>query len=123
MYCAKTVKRKSVGIFLFMLMLSNSSLALEIFTHDGHQHDSASTAAAMQDANLHSGTPDSLTVMPSMDHGNGDCVCDDICCVGLIEFSSANSDAIHSGIADANLFRDNLYQSIALSLLLHPPTA
>ena len=121
-----TVKRKTVGVFLIMLVLSNSSLALEVNTHNGHQHNLESNAVAMHDATAATGMPDrsqTPSAMPAMDHADETCVCDEICCVSLIEFASTESDAIHPGIADTNLDRDDLYQSIALNLLLHPPTA
>ncbi len=122
----KTVKRKTVGVFLIMLMLSNSSLALEIITHDGHLHDTEASAVAAHEVAAHIGMPDTsqtLAAMPAMDHADETCVCDDICCISLIEFVSASSDAIHLRMADSNLVRHDFYQSIALNTLLHPPTA
>ena len=122
-------------------MLSNSSLALEIITHDGHQHDGESAAVEMHDSfdvsahnfvahdftahnsPAHGGISDSMSVMPTMDHGAEDCVCDDICCVSSIEFASAGNLTIHPFMADSDLYRINHYQSIALELLLPPPTA
>ena len=138
------MNRRSVGLILILLMLSNNSLALEIFTHDGHQHDTESAAVAMLGTlhSLHSlHSPDtfdtsnikahgwiidsleSMSTMPAMDHGDEDCVCDDICCASAIEFGSADSNNLHPGIADSDPDLDNLYQSISLELLLPPPTA
>lgn len=107
-------------------MLSNSSLALENIIHDSHQHDAESSAVEMHDATKSTGVTDTLktsSAMSAADHADEYCVCDELCCVSSIEIASAGSDTIHPGLADSNLDRDNLYQSIALNLLLHPPTA
>lgn len=106
-------------------MLSNSSLALEIITHDGHQHGAESSAVETLDASSHTEMDASLAMsaMPTIEHGSEDCVCDDICCGSSIAFVSSDSAVIYPRIAESDLDRDDLYQSIALSLLLHPPTA
>lgn len=63
-------------------------------------------------------------VPPSiMDHGDDDCVCDDICCVSSVQFACAGSDSIYPGMLGSDAPIDNLYQSISLDLVLPPPTA
>jgi len=107
-------------------MLSNSSLALEIITHDGHQHGAESSAVEMHHATVPGAMPDMFktsSAMPAMDHSDEDCICDEICCVSSILIASGGSEAIHPSMADSDLDRDDFYQSIALNLLLHPPAA
>ena len=123
----KLLNHNWLTIFLTLLLLSNNSLALEILTHDSHQH--------LAVANAHDGHE-----MPSPEteieqHANGqnasydqyqhdeeDCVCDEICCLSSVDISAylLNNQSIleesHKSVLPCH------YQSIILNLSLPPPT-
>lgn len=116
-----------MSVFLIVLLLSNSSLALEILTHGSHQHGSTEMAqhemhsqSAMGEMG-HQGeqSASSSSVEPSIE----DCLCDDICCVSSAGFGpGVNED--HIPLLDRGLLGyPNFYSSVSLDLLLPPPTA
>jgi len=109
-----------VSIILSVLLLSNSSLALEILTHDAHQHGGAiSQQHEMHDVH---GMDSEMSHASEAVHGSDDCICDDICCVSSIDFGLGNGEheppAANAGLSLA----PNFYRSIAIELLLPPPT-
>lgn len=113
-------QRSVLAGFLILLLLSNSSMALENAIHQSHEHIDTLTAAMSMlgaETQLHSGSMDSLQSVAV------DCLCDDICCVSSPQFVSAPASAIDPGIGNDDFNADDLYQSIALDLLLPPPNA
>jgi hypothetical protein len=109
---------------LVLLLLSNSSLALEILTHDGHQH-AAPHSSEMAGHALHGMSEMELSSTMSKDsaHGSDDCVCDDICCLSSIGFGLAATDAQSVSDAKSQVINPNFYLSISLDLFLPPPTS
>ena len=99
-----------------MLLLSNSSLALEIATHDNHQHGEHQQMHDMSEV-----LPIGLDFLESS-HNTDDCLCDDICCVSSVGFSTVVYTCVQFGLFDKNADSCNLYQSVNLDLLLPPPT-
>lgn len=112
--------RSRTAVLLILLMLSNSSLALEVLIHENHQH----------------GEVQALSEMEAMDHDHGNhqipedlnqaeenCLCDDICCVSSAENSAFPYSSDDLTLEDNQHKLRNLYQSIKLDLLLPPPTS
>lgn len=144
----QTTRHRTLIFSLILLMLSNSSLALEIVTHDAHGHSNVAASGdqaelmaapghgshnhAHNNAHNHAhsmddNTPD--TTLPAMtdaqaaavSHGE-DCVCDDICCVSSVQFATASSMVAELLIHFEKPLAKNHYQSISLDLVLPPPT-
>ncbi|MDA1369757.1 MAG: hypothetical protein O2971_03215 [Proteobacteria bacterium] len=105
---------------LIMLLLTNSSMALEFITHDGHQHAASSGYESHSMASHDASTMDSTN--PAMEQGDKDCLCDDICCVSSVGFGSISSQRQSLPNQSLSSRFSNHYQSIALDLLLPPPT-
>ena len=109
---------------LIMLLLTNSSMALESITHEGHEHAASSGneshSMASHDASHAASTMDSTN--PAMEQGDKDCLCDDICCVSSVGFGSISSQRQSLPNQSSSSRFSNHYQSIALDLLLPPPT-
>ena len=109
---------------LIMLLLTNSSMALEFITHDGHQHAASSGyeshSMESHDASHAASTMDSTN--PAMQQGEKDCLCDDICCVSSVGFGAISSHSQSPANHSASPRLTDYYQSIALDLLLPPPT-
>ncbi|MEX0963522.1 MAG: hypothetical protein WDZ52_05710 [Pseudohongiellaceae bacterium] len=113
---------KKLSVFLVMLLLSNSSLALEILTHDGHQHAEPHKAQhAMHAMHDMSEAQTDLPALDNLEHAE-DCICDDICCVSSIGFGlSVNGDQFLPFVEN-RIASSNFYRSIAIDILLPPPT-
>jgi hypothetical protein len=137
----KHAHRRTLIGFLILLMLSNSSLALEVLTHESHGHSDRSTTAMMTEqtqsghhaqqsghghGDVHAGmanpTVDAESTPEQLAHGE-DCICDDICCVSSVTFAVPDLVAPHPGDAMNKLHAFAFYQSISLDLLLPPPIA
>ena len=119
---------------LVLLLISNSSLALEILTHDGHNHGQA--VSEYQPAmDPHSHHHDALAVGDhqhgslqhgghpgtAADNGEDDCICDEICCLTTADFGiGASGDHFPEAVA-ADRRPSARYTSISLDLLLPPP--
>ncbi len=108
-------KYKGLVAFLILLLLSNSSLALENLTHSAHQHDDSHE--------MHGMSADVEIISASTSaNSSDDCMCDDVCCLSSVGFALATDNK--------QILRDDsgsgteiiLYQSISLDLLLPPPT-
>jgi|TARA_B100000959_G_scaffold38544_1_gene37589 hypothetical protein len=116
---------KRLCAFLVILLLGNSSLALETITHQGHQH-ATTMEHATYDIDSHDSVQPLVVPLPFtsvMIDGDEDCVCDDICCVSSVQFVAAVTRDKHPGPVDSGLHRIDLYQSIKLDLAVPPPTA
>ena len=111
---------KKLSLLLVLLMLSNSSLALEILTHDSHQH--ADAQIAQHEMHEMHEMMDENSAVQMFDHGSDECICDDICCVSSIDFGrSINADQLPP-VARGSIANPNFYRSISIDLLLPPPT-
>ena len=123
----KLLNHNWLTIFLTLLLLSNNSLALEILTHDSHQH--------LAVANAHDGHEMPSPEMEIERHTNGqnasydqyqhdekDCVCDEICCLSSVDISAylLNNQSILEGSHKSVL--PCHYRSIIPELFLPPPT-
>ena len=123
----KLLNHNWLTIFLALLLLSNSSLALEILTHDSHQHSEV--------ANAHDGHEMPSSEMEIERYANGqntsydqyqhdeeDCVCDEICCSSSVDISAylLNNQCVLEG-SDKSVLPCH-YRSIILDLFLPPPT-
>jgi hypothetical protein len=111
-----------LSVFLIVLLLSNSSLALEVLTHDSHQH----TDPQMSQHEMHSGHDMSDAQSPAskvsnMGHGAEDCVCDDICCVSSVDFGLTVSDNHPPFVGSDLIPNSNFYSSVSLDLFVPPP--
>lgn len=127
--------RKLMIRFLLLLMLGNSSYALEIVTHASHSH-AANGSPALQDMSSHAGTSTmhhgnananvnehALHDEVSPPHSDEDCICDDVCCISSVNVTSALIGTSEDLSPTREQRINNLYQSIAIDLLLPPPTA
>lgn len=112
-----------LSIFLILLLFSNSTLALEVLTHDSHQH--ASVQAEQHTLHgMHAVSDYSQQAeFAGSAHDTEDCICDDICCVSTIDFGLALNG--HQLPLDGGglVINPNFYRSISLDLFLPPPTA
>lgn len=113
---------RKLSCFLVLLLLSNSSLALEILTHEGHQH--AAPAVEHDPHAMHTVSVDATEsqAMPTAEHGGEDCICDEICCVSSIGFGLSADEARQPPAADSSDLNPNFYNSVSIDLLLPPPT-
>ena len=114
---------KRLSVFLVLLLLANSSLALEVLTHDAHQHaDSYSGELAghamhgMPEADQLSSTNQASA------QGRDDCICDDICCLTSIDLGLATLDEQFVSEGESQAINPNFYLSVSLDLFLPPPT-
>lgn len=114
---------KRLSVFLVLLLLSNSSLALEILTHDAHQHaeiqvgePNAHATHGMADEGGHNQAAEAAT------HGGDDCICDDICCLSSIDLGLGVIDDHPPSQGENQFAPSNFYSSISLDLFLPPPT-
>ena len=123
----KLLNNNWLTLFLALVLLSNSSLALEILTHDSHQH--------LEVANAHDGhemrssememqlyTSGQNTSYHQYQHDEEGCVCDEICCLSSVDISTylLNNQSILEGSHKSVL--PCHYRSIILNLSLPPPT-
>lgn len=111
-------------MLLLLLLVANSSLALEIVTHDRHGHGQiilSDVSDVYEVGSVHGHHPGQATGTES---GTQDdqCFCDELCCFSPVGFvaplaAGVNPHAIsHSETLPAH------YKSISLDLLLPPPT-
>lgn len=125
---SNTVSQRSrslpkLSAILILLVIANSSQALETITHDGHAHDRTVVIELSDHASLHD--PHHQDVERS-DHSmaqDEECVCDEICCASTVDFGSLNTAGASP---ETDSFRGNLvdnYQSVLLDLFLPPPTS
>ncbi len=106
---------------LVMLLLVNSSYALELLTHQGHGHSALSDSYGEM-TEYHSHQHDMVEADSASGDAAQDCFCDEICCVSFADFGNAvGSAAMHAFRNSAVSAPDN-YQSIYLDLFLPPPT-
>ncbi|PCJ24877.1 MAG: hypothetical protein COA96_08570 [SAR86 cluster bacterium] len=121
----KFVKNNSLIGFLVFLLFSNSALALEFVAHDTHGANVVHETHSSQDQSMSMPLDqlDSTLNVVSIDQLDEECVCEDICCVSTVEFGAdTGSESIPD--FDGNASRQmNFYQSVALDLILPPPTA
>ena len=123
----KLLNHNWLTIFLTLLLLSNNSLALEILTHDSHQHLAVANAHGGHEmpspeteiersANVQNASYDQYQ------HDEKDCVCDEICCLSSVDISAylRNNQSILEGSHKSVL--PCHYRSIILNLSLPPPT-
>ncbi|MCI5105664.1 MAG: hypothetical protein MRY76_03000 [Pseudomonadales bacterium] len=119
------ITQQSLALALIFLLLASSSMALESAVHDAHGHDKSMAAHAMSADGQHG----ELSGMDHSMHGalsaeqSEDCFCDELCCLSSFDlgsFSLPSPAPQHDGSAVP--FAD-LYQSIALDLVLPPPNA
>ena len=123
----KLLNHNWLTLFLTLLLFSNNSFALEILTHDSHQH--------LAVANAHDGhempSPEMEIERPTngqnasydqYQHDEKDCVCDEICCLSSVDISAylLNNQSILEGSHKSVL--PCHYRSIILNLSLPPPT-
>lgn len=111
-----------------MLLLANSSFALEVITHDGHGHSESVAELEMSEMDSHVNHEidsqfnhtghDQATVGQADD----DCICDEICCVSSTDFGSAVTAGQHPDFNSTYQKLSDLYASVSLDLLLQPPT-
>ncbi len=107
---------RKLAAFLILLLLANASQAVEVMTHDAHDHGAA---PAMTDAAMHG--HGSASDHDGQAQNPEDCFCEDICCVSSVgSLLSAVNGPIEQ--SDELLIRPrNLYQSPIQDLLLPPP--
>mgnify|MGYP000079352192 CR=1 FL=1 len=112
-----------LSAFLILLLLFNSSLALEVLIHDSHQH--AAVEADQQGVHGMHGSADVVEPAEAADgaHDAEDCLCDDICCLSSIDFGLALNGHDLPLDGDSPVTNPNFYRSISLDLFLPPPTA
>ena len=118
---------KNMSVFLIVLLLVNSSFALEILTHGSHQHD----AAQIGQHETHSipamavmgQTAEQPASYDSVNVSADDCLCDDICCVSSVGFGLGVSGNPIPSLGQSLPGNPNFYSSVSLDLLLPPPTA
>ncbi|MED5530555.1 MAG: hypothetical protein VYA99_09390 [Pseudomonadota bacterium] len=123
----KLLNNNWLTLFLALVLLSNSSLALEILTHDSHQH--------LEVANAHDGhemrssememqlyTSGQNTSYHQYQHDEEGCVCDEICCLSSVDIGTyslenqrISKEPDHSAVSCH-------YRSIIPDLFLPPPT-
>ena len=109
---------------LIVLMLMNSSYALEILSHDSHRHDMPVSEAMKVEHHVagHNG-------QQVLDHGQNyandrdtDCLCDDVCCLASAQLMSEPL-FLPDPLSESEFQSpSNFYQSVALELNLPPPT-
>ncbi len=114
-----------LALALIFLLLASSSMALESAVHDTHDHDKSMAVHAMSADGQHGD-------MAGMDHSmheslsaeqHEDCLCDELCCLSSFDLGSFTlSSPAPQHDENAAPFSD-LYQSIALDLVLPPPNA
>lgn len=122
-------KNQTLIGFFILLMLSNSTLALETVIHDNHVHGEVVSAHELDSAQngptetqvLHQ-TETSLD-QPLHVHAGEDCICDDVCCASTVGFSISAAATQLPDSNDNALLRISRYQSVSLDLLLQPPSA
>ena len=119
----------SLCALLVLLLIANSSQALEVLAHGSHGHDSVShesliTMDIAQDltencdsCDHHASHPQNNT-QPEHD----DCFCDELCSLSSLGFGSALLNGPMPASASVNGRLPDYYQSISLDLLLPPPT-
>ena len=119
---------KNLIALMVMLMLANSSLALEIVTHDGHGHEQTESMIDMPVIDMHSAHEAVLSSdhvnsdKTSFGHVDDDCICDEICCVSSVDFGSGLKAGSFPDNAFAYQRPSNHYASVSLDLVLQPPT-
>ena len=111
-------KHKGLVAFLIMLLLSNSSLALESLSHSAHQ---AADSHEVHSMHVMSVELEPSAASMSLD-ASDECICDLVCCPSSIDFGFITPEEQHSGDVSNSFARLALYQSISLDLLLPPPT-
>ncbi len=120
-------KSKLISLFLAFLLVANSSFALEILTHDAHQHSEI--------AGMHAGHDMTIAAMGMMEqegdelahyepanHSGEDCICDEICCLNTVDFGTLLLENNPIPDEPGQSVSASNYQSISLDLLLPPPT-
>jgi hypothetical protein len=113
---------KTLSALLVLLLLSNSSQALEIITHDSHAHE----GAVVMELSDHAPAPDNHH--QDMDHSDHslaqdeECACDEICCVSSVGFGSVVAAGLSPQTDAFNEKLSDHYQSVSLDLFLPPPT-
>jgi pantothenate kinase type III len=136
----KNPQKPLIGLLL-LLMLGNSSYALEILAHGSHQHGEALTTqqrmepatghdqtvhqhhhASMYHAHAASTVADAV-INSSTRLISEDCVCDDICCASAAAYTPVPEGRTQYSLT-GNFRPANLpYQSITIALPKPPPIA
>ena len=111
-------KHKGLVAFLILLLLSNSSLALESLSHNTHQYADSHEMHSMHDSSAGM----ELRAPSLSQESSEDCVCDAVCCPSSIDFGFETSEEQYPGDDSNSLVKLTFYQSISLDLLLPPPT-
>lgn len=112
--------RQFLALSLIFLLLANSSMAVESAVHDGHEHGESAMPILQMDHGDSSQLP---AHAESADHKQEDCICDDLCCLSNYELGSLSLVTDIPRPVSNNPVLVNLYQSIALDLVLPPPNA
>lgn len=112
-------------MLLILLLVANSSQALETLTHDSHGHENAAAMGVAIDSSAgmtsHGHHPDqAATDNPQAQ--DDECFCDEICCVSSVGFGAPITAGTSPQTSALNERLLNHYQSVSLDLLLPPPT-
>jgi hypothetical protein len=113
---------KKLCALMTLLLIANSSQALEIITHDSHAHESAVT----MELNDHTPAPDNhhpgAHYADNSEAQDEECICDEICCVSSVGFGSVVAAGLSPETDSFNEKLFNHYQSVSLDQFLPPPT-
>jgi uncharacterized protein involved in copper resistance len=116
---------QTLALALILLLLASSSMALESAVHGAHAHEKSMPVHEMTGDGQHgdmSGMDHSMHESLSADQ-NEDCLCDELCCLSSFDLGSFSLPP-HTPRHDENAaLLSDLYQSIALDLVLPPPNA
>lgn len=114
-----------LAIFLVLLLISNSSLALKTVSHSSHQHDNPDIAKVIYE------TPgDYLDVShfdPADNHlkaplpFSDDCACNDVCCFSSFELGTTLAKIQPVFSTTFEPWFSEQYTSVSIDLLLPPP--
>jgi len=115
-----------LSVFLTLLLLADSTLALEITTHENMSH-MATLPVAMQ----HDGPPPMIAAHKQISEPDlaildvseqtEECICDELCCVSSLNLINSSAGLLLGHLKTSGSLQALLYQSINLDLLRPPP--
>jgi len=129
--CAQNLRSlKGLCTLLILLLIANSSQALETLAHDGHSHDGHSHDNIVAMGFAVDVPVSEATHNQHMDQNadgsheaqNDECFCDEICCVSSVGFVAPLTAGVSPQTSSLNERLFGHYQSVSLDLLLPPPT-
>ena len=109
-----------IHLFLILLLLVNSSYALETLSHGSHQHGQEAISAQMEMHAQHGADHDMGQAASQADEN---CLCDDVCCLSTVQLRYQPDFMEDSSHPDAIAAVASFYKSISLDLTQPPPTS